>query len=57
MLEIFDPGPTYVGGVLLGTVLVQYIWSGLTSVEDVGAPTKVLGGLRPCDYVGGKTTV
>ena len=49
MLEIFDPGPTYVGGVLLGTVLVQYIWSGLTSVEDVDAPTKVLGGLLPCD--------
>ena len=32
---------------------VQDIWSGLTSVEDIDAPTKVLGGLSHCEYVGG----
>ena len=34
-------------------VSVQDIWLGSTSVEDVDALTKVLGGLSPCDYIGG----
>ena len=52
LLDIFGPRPTSVGEVWLGTVLVQYIWSGSTSVEDVDAPAKVPGGILPCDYVG-----
>ena len=32
---IFGPRSTYVGKVWLGTVLVQDIWSGLASVEDI----------------------
>ena len=50
-----DPGSTHVGdiwskadicwGSLVKPVLVQGIWLGSMSVEDVGAPTKVPGGL------------
>ena len=39
LLEIFDLRPTYVGEVWFEPVLVQDIWSGLTSVEDVDALT------------------
>ena len=51
---IFNPRPTSVGEVWLGTVSVQDIWSGLMSVEDVDVPNEVPGGLRPCGYVGGQ---
>ena len=43
---IFDISLTSVGGVSSGTVLVQDIWSRLTSVEDVDA--------RPRSWEGGK---
>ena len=54
MLMIFGPRPTSVGGVWSGTVWVQDIWSGSTSVEDLDALTKVSGGLQPYGYVGGR---
>ena len=38
---IFGPRPTSVGEVWSGSVLVQYIWSGLASVEDFDEPTDV----------------
>ena len=54
LLEILGLRPTSVGEVWSGPVLVQYVWSGLSSVEDFDAPKKVPGGIRPCDYVGGQ---
>ena len=54
LLEIFGPRPTSVVEAWSGPVSVQGIWSVSTSVEDVDAPTKVPGGIRPCDYVGGQ---
>ena len=45
MLEIFGLRPTSVGEFWLGPVLVQDIWSGLTSVEYDDALTKVPVGL------------
>ena len=54
MLMIFGPNPTSVGEVWLGMVSVQDILSGLASVEHISAPTKVLGGRRPCGFLGGR---
>ena len=51
---IFGPRLTSVGEVWLGPVSVQDILSGLASFVDVDAPTEVLGGRRPCGYVGGR---
>ena len=45
MLKIFGLIPTSVGEVWSGPVLVQDIWFLSTSVDDVDAQIKVLGGL------------
>ena len=43
LLEIFGPRSTSVREFWLGSVLVQYIWFGSTSVDDIDAPIKVPG--------------
>ena len=51
LLMIFFPRPTSVGGVWLGPVSVQDIWSRYKSVEDIDDLNNIPGGIRPCGYV------
>ena len=54
LLVVFGPSPTSVGKVGSRPVSVQYIWLVSASVEEVDAPTEVLGGRQPCGCVGGR---